>query len=102
MISLNDSRSSREYPPSWISFICFKIVDLPDSPAPVSQISHLRIFPSGGSIDHTEKQHLDLVSLHQLVALELVLNFLVPRLPLLILGTHSATHFDGMKSQLTV
>jgi hypothetical protein len=40
--------------------------------------------------------------LHHLVALELVLNLLVPRLPLLILGTHSATHLDGMKSQLTV
>ena len=53
-------------------------------------------------MDHTEQQHLDLVSLHHLVALELILNLLIPRLPLLIFGAHSATHFDGMKSQLTV
>jgi hypothetical protein len=78
-----------------MSFICFKMVDLPDSPAPISDVSH----PSTaqGSTDHTEKQHLDLVALHHLVALELVLNLLVPRLPLLILGTHSATHDGGMK-----
>lgn len=29
--------SSLEYPDSWIIFICFTIVDLPDSPAPVEQ-----------------------------------------------------------------
>lgn len=34
IISLNDSRSSLLYPPSWINFICFKMVDFPDSPAP--------------------------------------------------------------------
>jgi hypothetical protein len=33
--------------------------------------------------------------LHHLVALELVLNLLVPRLPLLVLSAHSATHFGG-------
>lgn len=35
IISLKASRSSLEYPPSWINFICLRIVDLPDSPAPV-------------------------------------------------------------------
>lgn len=53
-------------------------------------------------MDHTKEQHLDLVSLHHLIALELILNLLVPRLPLLVLGAHSATHFDGIKSQSTV
>lgn len=42
----------------------------------------------------TEQQHLDLVALHHLVALELVLNLLVPLLPLLLLCAHAATH-DG-------
>jgi hypothetical protein len=42
----------------------------------------------------TEQQHLDLVALHHLVALELVLNLLVPLLPLLLFCAHSATH-DG-------
>lgn len=44
---------------------------------------------------HTEQQHLDLVSLHHLVALELVLDLLVTGLALLLLCAHSATHRDG-------
>jgi hypothetical protein len=43
----------------------------------------------------TEEQHLDLVALHHLVALELVLNLLVPLLALLLLCAHSATHDGG-------
>lgn len=43
----------------------------------------------------TQQEHLDFVSLHHLVALELVLNLLVAGLALLVLGTHSATHFGG-------
>jgi hypothetical protein len=34
--------------------------------------------------------------LHHLVALELVLNLLVPRLALLVFSAHSATHFGGL------
>ena len=40
----------------------------------------------------TEQQHLDLIALHHLVALELVLDLLVPLLALLLLCAHSATH----------
>lgn len=43
----------------------------------------------------TQQEHLDFVSLHHLVALKLVLNLLVAGLALLVLGTHSATHFGG-------
>lgn len=43
----------------------------------------------------TEEQHFDLVALHHLVALELVLNLLVPLLALLLLCAHSATHDGG-------
>ena len=48
---------------------------------------------------HTQKEHLDLVSLHHLVALELVLNLFIAGLALLVLSTHSTTHFSGL-SQL--
>lgn len=41
----------------------------------------------------TKQEHLDLIALHHLVALELVINLLVAGLPLLVLSTHSATHF---------
>ena len=43
----------------------------------------------------TEKKHLDLISLHHLVPLQLILNLLVPHLPLLLLCAHTATHLDG-------
>lgn len=43
----------------------------------------------------TEQKHLDLVLLHHLVPLELVLDLLISRLPLLILSAHSTTHFGG-------
>jgi hypothetical protein len=66
------------------------MVDLPDSPAPVRR---LELGGKGATVwVLTEKQHLDLVALHHLVALELVLNLLVPLLPLLLLCAHSATH----------
>lgn len=44
---------------------------------------------------HTQQEHLNLISLHHLVALQLVLNLLVAGLALLVLSTHSATHFGG-------
>lgn len=50
---------------------------------------------SEGEKTHTQQEHLDLVSLHHLVALELVLNLLVTGLALLVLSAHSATHFGG-------
>jgi hypothetical protein len=66
------------------------MVDLPDSPAPVGG---LELGGKGATaLVLTEKQHLDLVALHHFVALELVLNLLVPLLPLLLLCAHSATH----------
>ena len=43
----------------------------------------------------TKQEHLDLIALHHLVALELVINLLVAGLPLLVLSTHSTTHFGG-------
>jgi hypothetical protein len=51
--------------------------------------------PFGGTAwGLTEQEHLDLVALHHLVALELVLNLLIPLLALLLLCAHSATHGD--------
>lgn len=44
----------------------------------------------------TEKEHLNLVALHHLVALKLVLNLLIAGLPLLILCTHTTTHDGGV------
>lgn len=43
----------------------------------------------------TQEEHLDLVALQHFVSLELILNFLVPHLPLLLLCAHTATHLDG-------
>ena len=51
--------------------------------------------PQTGRDVPTQQEHLDFVSLHHLVALELVLNLLVAGLALLVLGAHSATHFGG-------
>jgi hypothetical protein len=48
------------------------------------------------SIAHTEKEHLDLVPLHHLVALQLVLNLLMSGLPLLLFCAHSATHLESL------
>lgn len=76
-----------------MSFICFKMVDFPDSPAP--EMVYQYDWPNHHADDElTQKQHLDLIALHHLVTLELVLNLLIARLPLLILGTHSATHCE--------
>jgi len=44
---------------------------------------------------HTQKEHLYFIALHQLVALELVLNLIVPGFAILVLRAHSTTHFDG-------
>lgn len=81
------------------------MVDLPDSPAPVgggeeipllaSHSKHWALLIWQGRI-HTEKQHLDLIPLHHLVALELVLDLLVTGLPFLVLGTHATTHYGGV------
>jgi hypothetical protein len=48
----------------------------------------------------TEQEHLDLVALHHLVALELVLNLLIPLLALLLLCAHSATHGEAWRRGL--
>jgi hypothetical protein len=96
MISLNDSRSSREYPPSWISFICFRIVDFPDSPAPTETLATgpATAVPVDSHI-LTEKKHLNLIPLHHLISLQLILDLLVPGLALLLLCAHTATHLAG-------
>lgn len=44
----------------------------------------------------TKKKHLDFISLQHLVPLQLVLNLLVPRLSLLLLSAHTATHLDRL------
>ena len=44
----------------------------------------------------TKQQHLDLVPLHHLVALQLVLNLVVSGLAIPLLRAHSATHFAGV------
>lgn len=46
-------------------------------------------------LHRTQKEHLNLIALHQLILLELVLNLLVAGLALLLLRAHSATHCDG-------
>lgn len=43
----------------------------------------------------TKKQHLDLIALHHLVPLQLILDLLIPLLPLLLLGAHATAHVDG-------
>lgn len=40
----------------------------------------------------TKQEHFDLISLHHLVALQLILNLLISHLPLLVLCAHTATH----------
>ena len=45
---------------------------------------------------HTQQQHLDLVAKRQLISFQLILNLLVPLLPLLIFRTHSTTHLGGV------
>lgn len=50
---------------------------------------------------HTEEQHLDLTALGHFVAFELILDLLIPGLPLLLLGAHTATHSAGVKGVTT-
>lgn len=47
-------------------------------------------------IELTEQEHLDLISLHHAILLELVLNLLISRLSLLLLCAHTATHLGGV------
>jgi hypothetical protein len=76
-----------------MSFICFKIVDFPDSPAPVTVLA---LRPGrGGAVQHTQKKHLDFIALHQFVALELVLDLIIPGLAILVFCAHSTTHING-------
>ncbi len=42
----------------------------------------------------TKQEHLDLITLQHLVTLQLILDLLVPLLPLLLFGAHSTTHLD--------
>ena len=69
------------------------MVDFPDSPAPMGDVN---LWPPLCIIvaELTEKQHLDLIALEHFVALQLVLDLLVPRLPLLLLCAHTATHLE--------
>src|ERR1700681_2684872 len=72
-----------------MSFICLRMFDLPGSAAPDGVGS-----ANGKARRRTEQQHLDFVSLHQAVLFELVFDFLIARLSLLLLGAHATTHLD--------
>ena len=48
-----------------------------------------------GVCAHTKQKHLDLISLQKLVALELIFDFFISDLPLLVFRAHSTTHRDG-------
>lgn len=43
----------------------------------------------------TEQQHLDLITLRHLVTFQLILDLLIPLLPLLLFSAHSTTHLGG-------
>jgi hypothetical protein len=49
-----------------------------------------------GSHVLTEKKHLDLISLHHFISLQLVFNLLVPGLALFLLCAHTAAHLAGL------
>lgn len=69
------------------------MVDLPDSPAPRKVSAGRLMLAEQGAC--TEKQHFDLAALGELIALELIFDFLIPLLPLLLLGAHTTPHDDG-------
>jgi hypothetical protein len=72
-------------------------VDFPDSPAPVGLLaSPLVIAVVVGCYSLTEKKHLNLISLHHLISLQLVLDLLIPGLALLFFCAHTTTHFAGL------
>ena len=70
------------------------MVDLPDSPAPDARLALVE--QSLLDVVLTEQQHLDLIPLHHLVALQLILNLVVSGLAILLLCAHTTTHFDGV------
>lgn len=51
--------------------------------------------PTTAAGKHTEKQHLDFVPLHHPILLQLVLDFLIAGLSLLVLCRHAAAHVAG-------
>lgn len=71
------------------------MVDFPDSPAPAYLVSAIALGADRDRRQRTEQEHLDLVSLHHAILLQLVLNLLVPLLALLVFGAHTTTHFCG-------
>jgi hypothetical protein len=70
------------------------MVDLPDSPAPMYVLENDRDVQEDCYLN-TKQEHLDFISLRELVALELVFDFFISDLPLLIFRTHSTTHRGG-------
>lgn len=70
------------------------MVDFPDSPAPVAVL--VLEVSIGRALRHTQKQHLDFIALHQFVALELVLDLVVPGLTILVFCAHPTTHLEGL------
>ena len=76
-----------------MSFICFKIVDFPDSPAPAPLSAPARTRYLRRQRWLTQQEHFNLISLRHLVALQLILDLLIPLLPLLLLCAHSTAHF---------
>jgi len=76
-----------------MSFICLRIVDFPDSPAPVYvQLKHESI-----RTQPTEQEHLDLVSLRHLISFQLIFNFIIPCLAGRIFFTRTTPHLVGSR-----
>ena len=81
-----------------MSFICLRMVDLPDSPAPAMGVSDGCV--QGWGVSLTKEKHLDFISLHELVSFQLIFDLLIPLFPLPLLSAHSATHLGGAFSGL--
>ena len=79
-----------------MSFICLRIVDLPDSPAPVEPGLSRQTNIQKEQL--TEQKHLYFVPLLHLVALELVLDLIVPGLAIPVFCAHTTPHFDEYKA----
>jgi hypothetical protein len=45
--------------------------------------------------ERTQKKHFDFIALHELVALELVLDLIIPGFATLVLCAHATPHLDG-------
>lgn len=69
------------------------MVDFPDSPAPALVLAPARTRCLRWQCRRTQQEHFDLIALGHLVALQLILDLLIPLLSLLLLRAHSTTHY---------